>query len=378
MLMHPFGFVGFSKASMLSPNGRCQTFDANGDGYVRAEGAGILFLKPLEQAERDGDPIHAVIVATGINCDGHTHGMTVPSPEQQGQLLNRIYRQAGIDLNCISYIEAHGTGTAVGDPLETKALGEMIGKARRSDNPLPIGSAKTNVGHLETASGMAGLFKTVLCLKNRALPPSLHVKTLNPNIDFQGLNLKVITQFTPLDIPNGQLLWMGVNSFGFGGANAHVLLESYVASHATPPTLNAKNAQSVWPPLYLSAHTPAALSAQALQYAAWLDTQPSDAYPAIAWNTFTRRQTLEHGVIVYGYDSLDKISAALQVFADTEEAAVGIAKAPRLAVETTQPLRPVLVFSGNGSQWAGMGVTLFANNRIFREAVGEVATLFAD
>lgn len=384
MLIHPFGFVGFSKASMLSPTGRCQTFDANGDGYVRAEGAAVLFLKPLAQAEADGDPIHAVIVASGINCDGHTHGMTVPSPEQQGYLLNSIYRRAGIDLDKISYIEAHGTGTAIGDPLETRALGEVIGKARRADNPLPIGSVKTNVGHLETASGMAGLLKTVLCLKHRALPASLHVKTLNPRIDFTGLNLKVVTQFTPLVTTDDQPLWMGVNSFGFGGANAHVLLESYTPKttpKCIPPQTANKTITTTWPPLYLSAATSTALLAQAKQYAAWLATQPPEAYPDIAWNLFQRRQALAHGLVVYGYDTVDKISAALQVFADTEEAPPGIAKAQRLLTEnhsTTPALRPVLVFSGNGSQWAGMGANLFATNRIFRDAVTQVARLLAE
>ena len=260
MLLHPFGFVGFSKASMLSPQGRCQTFDADGDGYVRAEGAAIFFLKPLAQAEADGDPIQAVIVASGINCDGHTNGITVPSSEQQGQLLQTVYARAGIDANQLTYLEAHGTGTMVGDPLETHALGKVLGQTRTK--PLPIGSAKTNVGHLETASGMAGLVKVVLSLQHRAIPASLHVKNLNPRIDFAGLNLQPITEFTPI-AETAEPLLMGVNSFGFGGANAHVVVQSY----SKPVTSSASLTTEIFPPLVLSAKTETALQAQAQQYA---------------------------------------------------------------------------------------------------------------
>ncbi len=226
MLLHPFGFVGFSKASMLSPRGRCRAFDASGDGYVRSEGSAVLFLKPLEDAEADGDPIHAVIVDTAINSDGRTNGITLPSTEGQAGLLEAIYSRAGVKPDDLSYLEAHGTGTAVGDPLEANALAKVLGRPRKKS--LPIGSAKTNLGHLETASGMAGLLKVILSLKNRAIPPSLHFETPNPNIDFEADNLSVVTSLTPLKGKKKPLL-MGVNSFGFGGANAHVIVEEYKA-----------------------------------------------------------------------------------------------------------------------------------------------------
>ena len=272
MLLHPFGFVGFSKASMLSPRGRCRAFDASGDGYVRAEGSAVLFLKPLEAAEADGDPIHAVIVDTGINCDGRTNGITLPSSEGQASLLASIYSRAGVNPDDLSYIEAHGTGTAVGDPLEAAALAKVLGRPR--NKPLLIGSAKTNLGHLETASGMAGLLKVILSLKNKAIPPSLHFETPNPNIDFEADKLSVVTSLTPLDDSEKPLL-MGVNSFGFGGANAHVIVEEYKTHDSiTKQSKTAKQStvkidvrkSKTKVPLFLSAQSDNALRAMAGQY----------------------------------------------------------------------------------------------------------------
>lgn len=364
MLLHPFGFVGFSKASMLSPQGRCQTFDADGDGYVRAEGAAIFFLKPLAQAEADGDPIQAVIVASGINCDGHTNGITVPSSEQQGQLLQTVYARAGIDANQLTYLEAHGTGTMVGDPLETHALGKVLGQTRTK--PLPIGSAKTNVGHLETASGMAGLVKVVLSLQHRAIPASLHVKNLNPRIDFAGLNLQPITEFTPL-AETAEPLLMGVNSFGFGGANAHVVVQSY----SKPVTSSASLPTEIFPPLVLSAKTETALQAQAQQYADWLNTVSEVAYVDVAWSTFKHRALLKQGLIAKA-DNLSDLQAQLVSFAQQGDAK-SITTGSLIAVDS--PL--VWVFSGNGSQWQGMGRKLYTESPLFQSAIQEVADLFA-
>ena len=186
LLLHPFPFVGFTKASMLSAQGRCKVFDAEGDGYVRAEGGAMLFLKPLSRALADGDPIKAVILASGTNSDGarNKKGITIPSVEGQSELMRTVLRRSGLAPQQVDFIEAHGTGTAVGDPIETRAIGQVYGQSRPSDRPLPIGSVKSNLGHLEAASGMAGLVKAVLCLQHRALPPSLHLHTPNPHIDF--------------------------------------------------------------------------------------------------------------------------------------------------------------------------------------------------
>ncbi len=180
LLLHPYPFVGFTKASMLSAGGRCKPFDASGDGYVRAEGGAVLVLKPLDRALADGDTIQAVIRASGVNADGaRKTGITIPSSAGQTELMREVLSRSGLEAADIDFIEAHGTGTAVGDPVEAHAIGHVYGVAR--SNPLPIGSVKANLGHLEAASGMAGLVKTVLALKNRALPPALHLTNPNPN-----------------------------------------------------------------------------------------------------------------------------------------------------------------------------------------------------
>ncbi len=374
MLLHPFAFVGFSQASMLSARGRCRTFDASGDGYVRAEGAAVLFLKPLAQAEADGDPIHGVIVASGINADGKTNGITVPSYNQQGKLLRKVYGDAGVDIDDLVYLEAHGTGTAVGDPIETRAIGEVLGQAR-TQQPLPIGSAKSNLGHLETASGMAGLLKAILTLKHQALPPSLHIETPNPRIDFTGLNLQVVTQLTPLE-RTGRRQLVGVNSFGFGGANAHVLIESYQAMGKQQVPAVAAGAESAGavPPLFLSARNPAALQAMAGQYAALLADGTVSAYD-LGWNLVTQRQHLLHGLVVAAPDRT-QLLATLQARAEgkTDTAYSAYCTEGRLLAHGA-PL--ALLFSGNGSQWQGMGQVLLAHSPVFRAAVEEVDGLLA-
>jgi acyl transferase domain-containing protein/acyl carrier protein len=360
MLLHPLGFVGFSKASMLSPTGRCKAFDASGDGYVRAEGAAIVVLKSLAQAEADGDQIYAVITASGVNCDGKTNGITVPSSQAQAALLNSIYSHSEFDINDIVYVEAHGTGTAVGDPLETKALSVALGAQRAKDNPLLIGSAKTNLGHLEVASGMAGLLKAVLCLKYHAIPKSLHFKTPNPAIHFQEWNLKVADSFTPL--PDTQKpLFVGVNSFGFGGANAHVLLEEYL----TDKNLAANYANRI-PPLFFSARKTEALVELAIRYAQLITAADAAHYYDIAWSALHHRQLLEHRVAIFADDKATLLKN-LHSFIQGEPVA-GVVSAEAMP-ESTQL---AFVYSGNGCQWLGMGCVLFKENKVFRNTVKEV------
>lgn len=366
MLLHPFGFVGFSKASMLSPNGRCRAFDDNGDGYVRSEGSGVLFLKPLDQAIADGDPIQAVILESGINCDGQTNGISLPSSKGQSDLLKDIYSNAETNPNNISYIEAHGTGTAVGDPIEASAISKVLAKPR--NKPLYIGSAKTNLGHLETASGMAGIFKIILSLKNRAIPESLHFKTPNKNIDFKAYNLEVVSKFTPLPKRKAPLL-MGVNSFGFGGANAHILLEEYKPGNTAE--LHSLQKPGV-PPLFLSANSDNALHAMAQQYADLLSqTHSVTDYYDIAYSTVTYRQPLKIGLAVNGKNPEDIQNKLLQFVGSKKQAGTistkQLSNKPKLA----------LVFSGNGSQWQGMGCQLLATEPVFRTAIEEINALLA-
>lgn len=377
LFSHPFGFVSFSKASMLSPRGRCRAFDATGDGYVHAEGGALVLLKPLERALADGDRIHAVIAGSGVNSDGYSQGgISVPGAPTQAALLRQVYARAGVDVRSLAYLEAHGTGTAVGDPIEARALGEVAAAGRDEDDPLLIGSVKTNVGHLETASGMAGLFKAVLSLKHRAVPRSLHFETPNPNIDFKGTRLRVVDRMTPLEA-RGDALAVGVNSFGFGGTNAHVVLLEAPAANAAEASAAAsdaadaaaQSADAALPTLVLTASAPSALPALAAQYLALLDA--GHGWAVLAARAARERQWLEHRVLIEPAD-LEQGRQALAALARDEalpECAVRGA-----AVEADAPT--ALVYAGNGSQWVGMGRVLYEQDAVFRAALDEVDALW--
>jgi len=222
--LHPYGFIGFSKATMLSRRGRCSVFDADADGYVRSEGGGLFLLKDYDQAVADGNPILAVVAGSAVNTDGRKSGLTVPSVDAQIALMRQAYAQAGIAPTEIDYLEAHGTGTPVGDPIETRAIGVALGQPRGAGKPLPIGSVKSNMGHLETASGVAGLIKAIYALRHRVVPATIGVQNVNPNIQTDDWNIEIVTGNRNLRA-TGRLI-IGVNSFGFGGANAHVILAS--------------------------------------------------------------------------------------------------------------------------------------------------------
>jgi phthiocerol/phenolphthiocerol synthesis type-I polyketide synthase C len=364
MLLHPLPFIAFSKASMLSRRGACRAFDAAGDGYVRSEGGAILVLKKLEDAIAEGNRIFAVVAATAVNCDGRTNGLTVPSAQAQAALLREAYARAGIDPAAVDYVEAHGTGTAVGDPIEAAALGAALGKARPPGSPLRIGSVKTNVGHMEAAAGMAGIVKAVHCLRHRMLPPSLHFESPNPRIPFAALNLEVVREPQPL--PQAKTLVIGVNSFGFGGANGHVVLESAPENNGErvrPPETGA--------PLVVTGHSPTALKAAAAQFAQWLRRREDLGLYEIAYSAAFHRDWHPHRAI-FPAAGRGALAEALDRFAagDTPaDVAVGRALAA--------PAGPVFVYSGNGSQWAGMGRALFAEDPVFRAAVEDVDRLFA-
>ena len=231
LLLKPENTIATSKASMLSPDGRCKSFDARANGYVRSEGCGVVVLKPLSRALADGDPIYAVIRGSATNQDGRSNGLTVPNGRAQEAALRASLQQAGVAPSQIQYVEAHGTGTFVGDPIETNALGNVLGKARTT--PCIIGSVKSNIGHLEATAGVAGLIKTALALHHRQIPANLHFQTPNPQIPFADLNLQVPTALMPWPEPTEGSRFASVNSFGFGGANANVVLEEAPAEQKT-------------------------------------------------------------------------------------------------------------------------------------------------
>ena len=362
LLLSPYPFIGFSRASMLAPYGRCRAFDKLAKGYVRAEGGGVLVLKPLRAAERDGDPIAAVIRGVGINSDGRTQGISLPSAAMQEALLRRVYRKARVAPRNLSYFEAHGTGTAVGDPIEATAIGRAIGLRRPRSQPLPLGSVKSNIGHLEPASGMAGLLKAIAILRHGAIPPTLHQDEPNPDIAFAKLNLAVVKKTQPLPRPGGRAI-VGVNSFGFGGANAHALLEEYVPP-AGPKRLPVRPRNDL--PLVLSARTEPALRALAARTAEWLKLPGAALWTDVAYTAARRRSHHEHRLVARAADGAAVIPL-LEGFA-AGDAAVPVISGDAL----TRGAKVALVFTGNGSQWRGMGARLLKEDRHFRGGVERI------
>ena len=363
--LHPYGFIIFSKASMLSPTGRCQVFDEAGNGYVRSEGAGIFLLKDYDQAVADGDNIIAVVAGSAVNTDGYKSGLTVPNPSAQIDLMKRAYQQAGISPDEIDYLEAHGTGTAVGDPIETRAIGEALGQQRKT--PLLIGSVKSNLGHLETASGVAGLAKALYSIQHREVPATIGIRKLNPRIKFDEWNISVVTKAQPLK-KQGRLV-IGINSFGFGGANAHVILES-------PPERTKPEPQTPDTPLpiRLSARSEAALSQSAKALANFLrenDLRENDSasFYDIAYTLFNHRDQHSHGALLFA-QTAEEAAARLSEFAAGE--ANSVTHLERLP----NAVGPVFVYDGNGCQWETMGHDLLAESPIFAEAIDRVDALF--
>lgn len=360
VLLNPHVFAGFSSASMLSPTGRCRPFSAQADGFTRAEGGGLVLLKRLADARADGDRVHAVILASGANNDGRTPGLALPSSAAQEALLRQVYGRAGLVPDEVSYLEAHGTGTPAGDPLEVEAIGRALG-AGRSRGPLPIGSVKSNLGHMEAAAGMAGLFKALLVLRHRQIPATLHAEQLNPAIAFDQLNVHPVTRPETLDAPGPAVA--GVNSFGFGGANAHVVLAAVHPAAGATAHAAASRAPSSALPIVVSARTPAALAQACQNMAEHLQFTEDELYD-IAYTTTRRRTRHEHAACVWAEDPSQAAEALLQLAGGEQPAAA--ATAVRAA-----PGRVAFVFDGNGSQWAGMGVDLLAEP-VFAAAVDEV------
>ncbi|MFG2050638.1 SDR family NAD(P)-dependent oxidoreductase [Micromonospora sp. NPDC048935] len=343
----------------LSPDGRCHTFDARANGYVRGEGAGVVLLKPLRQAVADGDRVHAVILGSAVGNDGATPGLTVPSADAQERVLRLATQQAGVDPATIQYVELHGTGTPVGDPIEAAALGAAIGHARPSGDPLRVGSVKTNIGHLEGAAGIAGLIKTVLSISHRRLPASLHFETPNPRIPLDALNLAVNDRLRDWPHPDQPLI-AGVSSFGMGGSNSHVVLTE-------APTPEAEPAAPVppGPPLVVvSGRTAEALRAQADRLARFVAARPAVDPAAVGWSSVATRTAFAHRGVVPASDR-DELVAGLEALAAGQPAAGVVTGAPaggRLAA----------VFTGQGAQRAGMGLGLHAAYPAFAAAFDEV------
>ena len=358
LVLAPESTLAVARLGALSPNGRCHTFDARADGYVRGEGGGLVVLKPLAAALADGDRIHCLIRGSAVNHDGGGSGLTVPDREAQREVLMLACARAATDPGAVQYVELHGTGTPEGDPVEAAALGAALGVARPARRPLRVGSVKTNIGHLEGAAGIVGLLKTVLCLRDGRLVPSLHYDTPNPRIPLDDLRLTVQRTTEPWPDGDGPRV-AGVSAFGLGGTNCHVVLSSWdgAPAHADDITQDAPVPSAPAPddvPWVLSARTAKALADQARLL---LEAAPDAAPADVAHALLTTRTVFPHRAVLLGPDG----SARLRGLAALArgESAPAVVTAPGPDEPPSGPGRaPVFVFPGQGSQWAGMAVEL--------------------
>ncbi|MGZ2749831.1 type I polyketide synthase [Burkholderia stagnalis] len=358
LMLSPLSTVFCCKIRALSPTGRCHTFDAAADGYLRGEGAGVIVLKRLSDAHANGDRILAVIRGTAINHDGASSGLTVPNGRAQERLLEAALNDAGVDADAIGYVEAHGTGTPLGDPIELAALSKVYGRGRTEQQPLLVGSVKTNIGHLEAAAGIAGLIKSVLMLQHQRVPASLNFENPNPRFDWPGSGLAVPTRLTDAGAP---LKMIGVSSFGFSGTNAHAILESAPeVAHASPG--EGRGAQV----LTLSARSEDALRAQASRYAALVEAGPADL-ASICYTANTGRSAFEQRA-AWVVRERSELAERLRAFG-----AGGTLPGLMRGVYRNRRPRVAMLFTGQGSQYAGMGRQLYERERAFRAALDECA-----
>ncbi len=372
-LFEPGVFLNFSRANMMSPRGRCHTFDASADGYVRAEGAGVVVLKRLSQALADGDRIYALIHGTAVNQDGHTSTITVPSADAQASMLRLANARAGIEPLDVGFVEAHGTGTPIGDPIEAHAIGMTYGKARLEQGGVVVGAGKTNTGHGESFAGILGLIKTALVVQNGQVPPNLNFSSPNPYIPFAelGLDLPLTLREFPKS-PKGR--FAAVNSFGFGGTNACAVLGE-APREARPVQVPVKGSPPASLLLPLSAATPSALKTSAASLADHLEAHPEISLADAAATLTRHRGQLQQRLVADAADRESYITA-LRAFAADEPTAAATPNAPLASGRAGDDRRPVFVFAGQGGQWWAMGRELFAKDRIYRQAIEEFEVPF--
>src|SRR5919108_84539 len=372
LMLRPELTIGFSKASMLSPDGRCRSFDSRANGYVRSEGAAIVILKPLSRALADRDRIYALIRATAVNQDGRTAGISVPNQAAQQANIMEALRLADLAPNSVQYVEAHGTGTPVGDPIEAAALGAVYGKARQPEERCLIGSIKSNIGHLEAAAGIAGLIKAALCLQHRQIPANLHFENPNPQIDFDDLRLKVAQGLEPWPQTHGQPPRAGVNAFGFGGTNGHAILEAPPDTGSSPRP-HPEVPDSLAGMLPLSARSATALFDLANSYLRALRDERRLGRAMlrdICFSAGAKRSHHEFRVALVAHDKVEMTGQLEAFLAGETRANASSGRAP------TASSKPVFVCSGMGQQWWAMGRELLAQEPVFRRAMEEVSDLF--
>ncbi|HEV7583255.1 MAG TPA: SDR family NAD(P)-dependent oxidoreductase [Mycobacterium sp.] len=373
VLISPATMITFSHAQMLAPDGRCKTFDAAADGYVRGEGCGVIVVKRLEDAIRDGDRIRAVIRGSAINQDGASGGLTVPNGVAQQRVIAEALKRAGVAAGDVEYLEAHGTGTSLGDPIEVQAAGAVLGAGREANRPLLMGSVKTNIGHLEAAAGIAGVIKVILSLEHELLPQHLHFRNPSPHIPWDRLAVQVVKEATAWE-RNGRPRVAGVSSFGFAGTNAHVILEEapievgQVAAARGPVDQSADRRLRVLP---ISARTPAALVQMAGEYRNWLGAHPEASLADVCFTAGVSRAHFEHRAALV-VNSTESASELLGALAD-DRPAPGLVR----GVSDDTP-KTAWLFTGQGSQYVGMARELFDTEPVFAETLTRCAAAVAD
>ena len=359
VILEPQIGIAYTRSGMLSPDGRCKFADASANGYVRSEGAALVALKPLARAVADGDPVYAVIRGSAVNNDGRTSGfLTTPGREGQQEVLRKAYLKAGVGPGRVQYVEAHGTGTKAGDPVELAALGAVVGVDRPSGRPCFVGSVKSNIGHTEGAAGVAGLIKAALSLKHRRIPPSLHFRQPNPEIPWSELPLQVPTRLMPWPEGEGPAL-AGVSAFGISGTNAHVVLQE--------PPVREVALRSADQPLHLlclSARSEPALRDLSGRLARRLAERPDESLADLCFTANARRAHLDHRLALEAA-SIEQAAERLAAFH---------AGRPAEGVRAGRPEsgeRPLIafLFTGQGSQYVGMGRGLFESQPVFRRAL---------
>jgi acyl transferase domain-containing protein len=374
--------IGMSKGQFLSRDGQCKSFDARGDGYGRAEGGGIVLLKPLERALADGNTILATVAGAGVNSDGRTPGISMPSEEAQSALIREVSERFKIRTRDVRYVECHGTGTAVGDPIEAASIGSVYGTGRHGDERVVLGSIKSNIGHMEAGAGVAGVIKAVLSLMHREAFPLGNLQTPHPGIAFDELGVRLAD--APISLaPAGVPFLVAVNSFGYGGTNAHVVLRSAPEAAATPAANDAvvateATATAIKPPrpqnfplyLPLSARSPEALKALAQRYHDALGAADADLTDLLH-SAALRRAPLSQRAVALGANR-DELREALHALVQSEKSEQVVTGQQVINAREL----PVWVFSGMGPQWWAMGQELYRDEPLYRAAVDGADQIF--
>jgi acyl transferase domain-containing protein/SAM-dependent methyltransferase len=358
LILSPEININFSKSRMLAPDGHCKTFDAGADGYVRGEGCAVVVLKTLSAAMKEGNRILALIRGSAVNQDGRSGGLTAPNGPAQEAVIRAALATAGVAPHEVSYLEAHGTGTSLGDPIEVRAASAVLCNGRPREFPLAMGSIKTNIGHLEAAAGVAGLLKVVGALQKRQIPPHLHLKEKSPYIDWDSVPITVPTTLTPWVPVNGKRI-AGLSSFGFSGTNAHLVLEE-------PPEVTKPWSATERPIhlLALSAKSDKALSELVQKISIRLENADADALADVCFTTNAGRSHFTHRVTVLGKNT-EEVRSGLSAFIRHE--AVANVVAGEMTDLSSPPI--AFLFTGQGSQYIGMGRELYETSPTFKRVL---------